>query len=180
MQPGQPTRYDDTVRTVAAEPELRATLHTADVAAVRALVHATGFFSAAEVDIAAELVAESLAHGKASGYEYLLLEQDGSLLGYTCYGEIPGTTGSYDLYWIVVGPGWQGRGLGQRLLAATEADVVTRGGRMLYAETSARAQYAPTRRFYERTGFYAAARLPDFYAPGDGKVIYAKTLAPTG
>ncbi|MEZ5543478.1 MAG: GNAT family N-acetyltransferase [Pseudomonadota bacterium] len=166
----------DTLRPTPAAVVLRTTPQPGDVAAVRALVHTTGFFSAAEVGIAAELVQESLSQGSASGYEFLLLEQAQTLLGYTCYGEIPGTAGSYDLYWIVVAPDRQGRGLGQQLLAATETAVRARGGRLLYAETSARAQYAPTRHFYERAGFHAAARLPDFYAPGDGKVIYAKAL----
>lgn len=180
MQKGRQAMHGDTERAARAEPAWRATLQAADVDAVRELVDATGFFSAAEVAIAAELVAERLAQGAASGYEFLLLEQDGRLLGYTCYGEIPGTTGSFDLYWIVVAPDRQGQGLGQQLLAATETAVRDGGGRLLYAETSARAQYAPTRRFYERAAFHAAAQLPDYYAPGDGKVIYAKALAPAG
>jgi len=159
-----------------AERRLRETLLPADIAAVRALVHATGFFSAAEVDIAAELVEETLSRQAASGYRFLLLEQHGVLVGYTCYGEIPGTTGSYDLYWIVVAPGCQGQGFGRWLLRETEARVGALDGRLLYAETSSRAQYAPTHRFYEGAGFHEAARLPDYYAPGDGKVIYAKSL----
>lgn len=163
-----------------AEARLREVLAAGDVAAVRRLVAATGFFSDTEVAIAAELVEEALARGAVSGYRFLLLEWQGGLLGYTCYGEIPGTIGSYDLYWIVVAPDRQGQGLGQRLLAATEADIATLGGRLLYAETSARPQYAPTRGFYMASGFQAAAHLPDFYAPGDGKVIYAKALPAAG
>lgn len=155
---------------------LRTTPQPSDIAAVRELVRDTGFFSTDEVAIAAELVEETLTRGADSGYAFLFLERDGELLGYTCYGEIPGTTGSYDLYWIAVSATRQGGGIGRRLLAETEARIAAAGGRLLFAETSARAQYAPTRRFYERTGFHAAARLPDFYAPGDGKVIYAKAL----
>jgi hypothetical protein len=52
------------------------------------------------------------------------------------------------------------------------------GGARLYAETSSRPQYAPTRAFYRAAGFDPAAELPDFYAPGDGKVVFAKLLAP--
>ena len=37
-------------------------------------------------------------------------------------------------------------------------------------------QYAPTRAFYLRCGYEIAAELPDFYEPGDGKVIFVKTL----
>jgi hypothetical protein len=44
-------------------------------------------------------------------------------------------------------------------------------------ETSTRAQYEPTRTFYERCGYEIAAELPDFYAPGDGKAIFVRVLA---
>jgi ribosomal protein S18 acetylase RimI-like enzyme len=46
----------------------------------------------------------------------------------------------------------------------------------MYAETSGRPQYEPTRAFYERMGYQVAARLKDFYAPGDDKVIFARRL----
>ena len=46
----------------------------------------------------------------------------------------------------------------------------------MYLDTSGRAQYAPTRAFYERKGYRVAARLEDFFAPGDDKVIYVRTL----
>jgi len=48
----------------------------------------------------------------------------------------------------------------------------------IYADTSSSDRYAPTRGFYKRMGFAEQARLPDFYAPGDGKVIYVKALDP--
>jgi len=50
------------------------------------------------------------------------------------------------------------------------------GARRVYADTSARPQYAPTRAFYEASGYAPTAFLEDFYAPGDGKVIYVKVL----
>jgi hypothetical protein len=43
-------------------------------------------------------------------------------------------------------------------------------------ETSGRADYDGTRRFYERHGYRATARIPDFYAPGDDQVVYVKPL----
>jgi hypothetical protein len=45
---------------------------------------------------------------------------------------------------------------------------------MLVVETSSRADYAPTRKFYEVRGYVASATVTDFYAPGDHRVIYAK------
>lgn len=151
----------------------------ADVEAVRALVAATGMFRHAEVAVAAELVEEALARGaKASGY-HLALADDGDadgLAGYVCHGPIAGTEHSHDLYWIVVHPRLQGRGLGRRLMAEAEAAVRAAGGRRLYVDTSSTPAYAPTRAFYAGCGYEAAAELPDFYAPGDGKVIFCKVL----
>jgi ribosomal protein S18 acetylase RimI-like enzyme len=157
-------------------PALRETLEPADVEAVRQLVTATRMFNAEEVEIAAELVEETLQRGKASGYEFLIASERGRLAGYSCFGRIAGTQSSFDLYWIAVDPGLQGRGLGQLLLARSEARVRESGGGRLYVETSGRAQYEPTRRFYARAGYRIEARLPDFYAPGDAKLIFAKAL----
>ena len=47
---------------------------------------------------------ERLEKGAASGYEFVIAEDDSSMVGYACFGEIPCTVGSYDLYWIVVDP----------------------------------------------------------------------------
>jgi D-alanine-D-alanine ligase len=149
----------------------------ADRAAIDALVAATGFFSAAERAVAVELVDERLRRGDASGYCFLLAgEASGRLHGYCCYGRVPCTRGAHDLYWIVVGPEQQRQGLGRELVARTAAAVVQQGGCRLYAETSGRPQYAPTRAFYARAGFRCEATLADFYAPGDDKLIYV--LAP--
>jgi GNAT superfamily N-acetyltransferase len=130
-----------------------------------------------EILVALELADERLRRGAASGYEFLFAETDGSLLGYACYGPIPLTQVSYDLYWIAGDPEFQGEGTGRRLLGATERLAAAAGARRLYAETSSRPDYAATRRFYESLGYRAEATLEDFYAPGDGKTIYVKELA---
>jgi ribosomal protein S18 acetylase RimI-like enzyme len=147
-----------------------------DRAQIRDLVHATGFFHAEEVDLAVELVDEWLAKGASSGYEFVIAEQDGRIVGYTCFGLIPCTQSSYDLYWIAVHPKAQGQGLGRRLNAETERRIRERSGTRIYAETSSRPQYRSTRAFYERTGYRLAEMLEDFYAPGDGRATYLKVL----
>jgi ribosomal protein S18 acetylase RimI-like enzyme len=157
--------------------EFRSAVRAGDAQRVGELVAATGFFSSAERQIAIELVEERLARGAASGYEFVLAERGGALAGYACYGPIAGTRSSHDLYWIAVRPEEQSRGLGRRLLALAERTIAESGGTRVYVDTSTRAQYAPTRAFYERAGYRRAALLEDFYAPGDGKVIYVKVPA---
>lgn len=156
---------------------LRCEVEPKDVEAVRHLVAATGFFSEAEVAVAVELVEERLARGDASGYRFVLAERQGALAGYTAYGSIAVTNGSFDLYWIAVSPSDQGRGLGRFLLRETERRIAEDGGRLVWVETSSRKQYAPTRAFYERSGYHLEATLRDFYAPGDHKCVYVREAA---
>lgn len=163
----------------------RSVLGADDASRIEAVTRATGFFSEEEVAIARELAEENLAKGEvASGYFFLIL--DAPVVGssasetdaYACFGPIPGTRGSFDLYWIVVAPSAQGRGLGRALVHAVEERVRSAGGKRLYADTSSRPQYAPTRAFYERCGFARVATLDDYYDAGDGKVMYAKVIDP--
>jgi GNAT superfamily N-acetyltransferase len=156
----------------------RDTVLPGDIAAIRRLVTATQMFTPAEVDIAAELVEERLGKGSASGYEFVIVETaDGRLIGYACYGPSPATIGTIDLYWIVVAPETQGRGLGREILARVEAAALRQfGGERLYVDTSSQDKYAPTRGFYLSVGFAQVAELPDFYCKGDGKIIYVKAI----
>jgi D-alanine-D-alanine ligase-like ATP-grasp enzyme/GNAT superfamily N-acetyltransferase len=158
---------------------LREHVEPRDLAAVEQLVREAGVFSEAEIALAVSLAEDALAHGaEASGHHFLFACRGERVLGYACWGPIDGTQGSFDLYWIVVGPGGQGRGLGRSLLAESEARILARGGRRVWVETSGRRDYAPTRAFYERAGYRVEARLADFYAPGDDKWIYGKALGP--
>jgi ribosomal protein S18 acetylase RimI-like enzyme len=144
---------------------------------IRTIVEATGFFSAEEVEISVELVLERLTKGIESGYHFLFAEDDnGKLVGYTCYGPVTGTESSFDLYWIVVDNGFQGHGIGKLLDCKTAELVKEMGGTRIYAETSSRDQYEPTRAFYRKAGYHEAACLEDFYSPGDGKIIFVKKV----
>ena len=159
--------------------EWRSAVMADDPGRVRSLVASTGFFNAAEVEIAGELVQERLVKGIRSGYHFILAERGSALVAYACYGPIEGTQGSFDLYWIAVAPEEQGKGLGPQVFARAEAAMRKAGAKHIYADTSTADRYAGTRGFYQRMGFEEEARLTDFYGPGDGKVIYVKGLAPS-
>lgn len=135
---------------------------------------ATGLFRPDEVAIAVALLDDALAGDQ--DYRFLGAYVDDELAGYACWGPTPGTTGTFDLYWIVVDPPVQGRRVGTALLEAVEEQLTTDNGRLIVVETSSRADYAPTRAFYERRGYSAAARIPGYYAPGDDLVVYLKDL----
>lgn len=161
-----------------AEPRVtyRSKPRRADLPALVRLVAATQVFYAEERVIARELLEERLARGARSGYEFFFAERAGELVGYCAWGAVPLTRTSYDLYWIAVAPQTQGQGVGQALLELTERAVARKGGGGLYIETSSRAVYARTRRFYRDAGYRQVARLRDFYAPGDDKVVFCKAI----
>jgi ribosomal protein S18 acetylase RimI-like enzyme len=148
-----------------------------DCDAIGRIVRETGFFSAEEVGIAVELAECALAKGEAlAGYYFVVAELDSVVVGYSCFGPIPATAHSYDLYWIAVDKRCQSRGFGRQILAESERAIRELGGKNVYVETSGRSQYTPTRHFYESTQYATAARYADFYADGDDKVVYVKRV----
>ncbi len=142
---------------------------------VRRIVVSSGFFSSDEIQVAVELVEERLSRGLESGYRFLFAEHEGVCIGYTCFGPIALTKAGYDLYWIAVDNPFRGCAVGRRLLAETLRIVECLGGVRVYAETSSRAQYAPTRSFYRTHGFVEEAVFKDFYDYGDDKIVYSTT-----
>ena len=116
-----------------------------DPEAITAVVKSSGYFNDAEITLARELAEDRLNHGLESSYQFLFAESASTLLGYTCYGLIPATTGSYDLYWIAVSEDSRGMGLGKELIKKTEEIIASLGGRRIYVETSSRQQYESTR-----------------------------------
>ncbi len=141
-----------------------------------ALLRGLPEFKPAEVAMAGEVINSYLANPAGSGYNALVAEADSVIAGYICYGLAPLTEGTWDIYWIAVVAGGQGKGTGAALLAYAEDKIRQAGGRLIVIETSSQPGYEKARRFYLNHGYEAIARLPDFYAPGDDKLILQKRL----
>lgn len=152
----------------------RHVLDAADPARIRALVEATGVFSAEEARVAAEL-AETTLDGSET-YRWLIAEAGGELAGYTCFDRIPLSKTSFDLYWIAVSPAYRGTGLGRALIERTAKFIRGKRGAQIFAETSSREPYAAARAFYLKCGFAEVSRLEDFYEPGDDKLVFRLKL----
>lgn len=148
---------------------------------VRELIQKTDFFYAYEVDVAVELVDERLKKGLASGYEFIFLESpSGKVIGYSCYGPIPCTKNSYDIYWIAVDPLFQKQGLGKIIINETEKRIGKQGGKRIYIDTSDSAKYRKTFSFYKNCGYRLVSLLEDFYKDGDGKAVFMKIVSAEG
>lgn len=147
-----------------------------DIGNIRDIVASTGFFHDYEIPVAVELVEERLKKGESTGYFFVFAMDGEKTIAYACYGEIPCTSGSYDLYWIATHNDYRGKGIGRLLLAETEKEILKRGGRGIYVETSSQSKYLPTQKFYENNQYILEARIRDFYEPGDDKMLYVKRL----
>lgn len=149
-----------------------------DKALVDSIIRSTGFFREDEIAVAVELVEERLCKGAESGYEFIFAELNGKTIGYSCFGLIPCTLHSFDLYWIAIHKEYMGRGIGKLLIKETETDIRELGGQGIYVETSSRELYTPTRVFYEKNGYSQKATFENFYDNGDHKVVYVKYIEP--
>ncbi len=147
-----------------------------DIENVRRIVSSSSFFNADEIEIAVELVIDNFEKKEKSDYKFIFADEGDFTSGYSCFGHIGGTESSYDLYWIAVDESLRGKGIGKKLLEETVSAVSKTGGGRIYAETSSKDQYDPTRRFYLSNGFYQEAFIQNFYAPGDGKLIYTRIV----
>lgn len=152
---------------------------SSDRDAIDQLLQATGVFRSEEHAVAMELVAEILQKGSDSSYRgFCFCERDSRLSGYICFGPVPMTERSYDLYWIAVDPGTAGRGIGSKLVAFMESSIARNGGGTVYIETSSTAPYEAAAALYRKSGYTLAARLNDFYRSGDHKLVFRREITP--
>jgi ribosomal protein S18 acetylase RimI-like enzyme len=170
-------------------------LSAADRPRIAEILRGATVFSGEEISVALELFDEGcvdcglrIADGSRSQSavrnpqsDYLFLgafTPEEVLVGYACWGPTPATDRTWDLYWIAVDTALQGAGIGTILLDEVERRLARRHARLLIAETSSRSDYAATRGFYQRRGYAEAARVRDFYAPGDDRIIFLKRFHP--
>ncbi len=151
-------------------------LRAADREAIAAILERCGAFRPEEVAVGVELVDESLHPGPSTDYRWQVAESAGIVVGFACYGPVPLTEGTFDLYWIAVAPEVLGSGVARILDDAVTADVRKLGARWLLAETSSTPSYAAARAFYLKRGYRLLERIADFYRAGDDRMTFGKRL----
>lgn len=172
---GGDTCSHDPEHTMKIRPAL-----PADRARILEILEATGRFTSQEIGWAMELVDLALGVPRHPEYEAHVIEAPAggprkAVQGYVLFGPAPKAEGVFDLYWIAVEPGWQGKGLGHTLLCFVENEVRRQNGRMLLIETSSKGSYQPTHRFYRRAGYAEISRIKDFYRVEDDKIVFGRT-----
>lgn len=113
---------------------------------------------------------------KDSKEVWLSCETDGRAIGF-CYAAPEALAdGTWNMLAIAVLPGLQSKGAGAAIVAALEAHLGGLGHRVLIADTSGTPEYEQTRAFYRKNGYSEEARIRDFWAAGDDKVVFWKAL----
>jgi ribosomal protein S18 acetylase RimI-like enzyme len=149
-----------------------------DRTAVSSLVGSIENFNKAEVDCALELINIYLHDDNQTDYRIVVAEDRvPSVRAYACWGPVPLTRGTYDLYWIATHPESRGRGFAQALMSYVEGRVKEENGRLLVVETSGKGSYTATVQFYQRLGYEEASRIEHFYDVGDDRIIFVKRLS---
>ena len=166
------------LNTAERKISLRNYVTPRDLNEIRRLLEDDAFFKPFEIEVALELVEDGIAKGTNSDYNFILAEYEGQTAGYICYGPILVTDRRYDLYWISVKKELRRKKIGSLLLVNAEKDIIHLGGAAIYIETSSLQSYQQTRHFYTRHGYHEVARIPDYYADNDARVVYMKKLQP--
>ncbi len=103
------------------------------------------------------------AEGKPAGFCYAVPEQLAE--------------GAWNMLAIAVLLDLQGSGCGAAMTRHLEAMLNKRGQRILIADTSGTEDFAQTRAFYRKNGYVEEARIRDFWAAGDDKIVFWKSLS---
>jgi len=144
-----------------------------DVAALRAVIDATGLFPGALLD---GMTKPYLA-GDVEEEIWLTADQDGAPVALAYAAAERMTEGTWNMLLIAVHPERQRRGLGGALVAAVKSLLRARDARLLLVETSGLAEFDETRRFYVGLGFAQEGRIRDYYKRGEDKIIFATSLS---
>ena len=145
----------------------------ADLPALKTIISVNQMFPAEMLD---NMIGSFLA-GEAAEERWLTVD-DGGPIAVAYHVPERMTDGTYNLLLIAVHPDRHGQGLGAALMAHVEADLAARSARVLLVETSGLPEFERTRRFYRHIGYEEEARIREFYAAGEDKVVFRKALGP--
>lgn len=144
-----------------------------DLTAGKAIVASTGLFPPEMLD---DMTAPFLTRTAPDDLWFVAAQAD-DLVGLVYCAPERMTDRAWKLLLIAVLESEQGRGVGGELTRRVEAALRERGARILLVETSGLPSFERTRAVYRRLGYVETARIPEFYAPGEDKVVFWKALS---
>lgn len=143
-----------------------------DIAALTGVLDGTELFPS---EMLPEMIAGFLSDADNADI-WLTCEADGDVIGF-CYAvPEPMTEGTWNMLAIAVLPSRQGSGAGGALVKHLEDSLRGQGHRVLIVDTSGSDAFGKTRNFYRGNGYVEEARIRDYWAEGDDKVVFWKAL----
>ncbi|PTX55679.1 N-acetylglutamate synthase-like GNAT family acetyltransferase [Litoreibacter ponti] len=108
---------------------------------------------------------------------WLTLREGDKPLGF-CFAEPEQLTeGTWNMRAIGVAADAQRSGHGATIVSGLEARLRDLGARLLIVDTASSEELAPARGLYRKLGYAEEARIRDFWAPGEDKIVYWKALS---
>jgi len=147
-----------------------------DSAAILNLAIEAGMFPAHETDALSNVLADYFNGKLHDGHTWMSDEEAGELRGVVYYAPDVIADRTWYIYMIAVHPKFQGQGHGAALMQYVETTLQRSGQRLLLVETSGLPAYDRTQTFYKKCGYEKEARIRDFYAAGDDKIVFRKVL----
>ncbi|MBD2256064.1 GNAT family N-acetyltransferase [Pseudanabaena sp. FACHB-2040] len=145
-----------------------------DTTALIAIADAIGFQPNEREELSAMLT--DYFSGGSDSAPFWITDDDNGPIGVAYCEPERMTDRTWNLQLIAIRPDRQGQGRGAALLRYVEQTLTARGGRVLLVETSGLPGFERTRTFYAKCGYEEEARIRDFYAAGDDKVVFRKVL----
>ena len=102
--------------------------------------------------------------------------EDEQIISAIVFAENEHRSGGYRLDYFGVHRSYRQRKLGRRLLDAMIRYCIESDGRYIETFTCDLPPYDTARGLFERSGFEFICHLPDYYYPGEGKLLYMKRL----
>ena len=142
-----------------------------DIPDLQIVLDQTGLFPS---EMLPGMLAPALA-GEAGAF-WMTCHLDNAAVGFCYTAPEDLTDGTWNMLALAVRPDLQGQGLGSALVRAVEKYLTAKDQRILVVDTSGTDDFALTRQFYAQNGYQEEARIRDFWAAGDDKVIFRKAL----
>lgn len=101
---------------------------------------------------------------------------EGGPIGVAYCASEPVTNGTWNLLLLWTRSDHSHRGVGTALVQEIERELRDRRVRLLVVDTSGLPEFEAARAFYKKCGFSEEARIRNFFADGDDKIVLAKTL----
>lgn len=143
-----------------------------DIPALQRVLEGTGLFPP---EMLPDMMGGFLADADSPEI-WLTAEAEGEAVGFCYAAPETLTEGTWNMLAIAVLPEWQGKRIGAAIVAGLEATLRAQGQRVLIADTSGPDDFRETRDFYRKNGYREEARIHDFWAEGNDKIVFWKRL----